>query len=181
MDESNPWKKKSSTVKYSNSWIKVIEDKVITPTGGDGIYAFVSTRDSVIIIALNEKQEVCLVRGFNYPGQSWSWHLPGGGGDEEDHVEASKRELEEETGIKAKSWEKLGVVKVCNGVMDENMAICLARDLSFDGEKEVSDEKINDLKFVSLSEFDSMIDSSKTGDCQSIAAIYFLRRWLNQQ
>ena len=82
--------------------MKVREDNVITPTGSRGIYGVVESNDSVIIVILNTKEQVYITKNYRYPARAWKWELPGGGGDNEDLLAASKRELEEETGMKAK-------------------------------------------------------------------------------
>jgi 8-oxo-dGTP pyrophosphatase MutT (NUDIX family) len=181
MTDENPWKIISSKVVYKNPWIQIQEDAVITPTGKKGIYGFMRSNDSVIITVLNDQNELYLVRGFSYPVASWNWELPGGGGDQQDPVTASKRELEEETGIKAETWEKLGVTRVCDGLMTERMTTYLARDISFTGEREVGDEQIADAKFVPMSEVDVMIERGDINDGQTITAIYLAQKWLARQ
>jgi len=178
MSVSNPWKITSSKIVYKNPWMRVQEDRVITPTGKEGIYGYVLSNDSVIVAVLNDKHELFVVRGFSYPVASWNWQLPGGGGDQEDAAIAAKRELEEETGIRAERWEKLGVTRVCDGFMRERMTTYLAQNISFTGEKETSNEKITDGKFVPMPEVDAMIERGEINDGQSITAIYLAQKWL---
>ena len=80
MRTDNPWKILSSEIKYKNPWMRIREDKVITPLGTKGIYGVMESNDSVMIAVLNEKKELYLVRTFSYPAASWNWELPGGGG-----------------------------------------------------------------------------------------------------
>lgn len=179
MRTDNPWTVTSTKTVYQNPWIKVREDTVVTPTGKNSIYGVMESNDSVMIAALNEKDELYLVRAFRYPDQSWGWELPGGGGDKQDPIAASKRELEEETGITAKSWQKLGETLVCNGLMTEKMTTYLAYDLSYDGTKEVADEQIDDAsRFFSMNEVDAMIERGEINDSQSITGIYLVQKQL---
>jgi hypothetical protein len=54
MRSDNPWQKRASKIVYKNRWMQVIEDTVTTPTGTDGIYAYLDSKDSVMIAVVNE-------------------------------------------------------------------------------------------------------------------------------
>ncbi len=178
MRSDNPWKVTSSKVVYKNPWMSIREDTVVTPTGKNGIYGLLESSDSVMIAVLNEKDELFMIRTFSYPVASWNWELPGGQSDGEATATASKRELEEETGILANVWDKLGETRVCNGFMTERMATYAARDLSFSGEKEISDEQIDGSRFFSMNEVDAMIERGEINDGQSITGIHLVQKWL---
>lgn len=180
MRSDNPWKVTSSKIMYQNRWMRIREDQVVTPTGSDGIYALLESNDSVMIAVLNDKNELYLVRTFSYPAASWNWELPGGNSDGEDIAAASKRELEEETGIVAKTWKQLGKMRVCNGFMTERMATYLATDLSFTGEEEVADEQIDEARFFPMDEVDAMIERGEINDGQSITGIHLVQKWLER-
>jgi len=166
---------------YENPWVRMREDSVITPTGKDGIYGVLESKDSVMVVVLNEKEEVLLIRTFAYPAQSWNWELPGGGGEGEDAAIASARELEEEAGIRARSWENLGTTRVCNGLMTERMTVYLTYDLSFDGKKEIADEQVAEQRFFSLDEIYKMVAAGDVNDGQSLTGLFLLERWLEAQ
>lgn len=181
MNNDNPWKTLSSKIVYQNPWIKVREDAVLRPDGSEGIYGLMESKDSVMVVVLNEKNEVFLIRTFSYPVSSWSWELPGGGGEGEEAEIASKRELAEETGITADKWTFLGKTRVCNGLMTERMTVFLAQDLSF-GDKTDSDDKdvISHGKFVSFKEIDAMIESGEIDDGQSMTGLFLAQRFLEK-
>ena len=177
MDEAPSKTQVSSKIVYQNPWITVREDQTRDLAGDLGIYGYLESRDSCMIVTVDDKERIYLARGFRYPSQSFGWELPGGGGDGEDLLAASKRELEEETGITAQSWDKLGEAYVCNGLMTEKMAVYLARDLSFGGHKEQSDEVFSDMRFFTCDEIDALIAQGEINDCQTLAGLHYYQLW----
>lgn len=173
-----PSKRRISTkTVYRNPWISVQEDETETLGGKKGIYGYMISRDSCMVVVLDDQDRIYFVRGFRYPSNSFGWELPGGGGEGEDLVVASKRELEEETGIIAGEWEKLGEALVCNGLMTEKMTVCLARQLHFDGHKEEGDETFSDMRFFDRAEIDTLIKAGEINDCQTLAGLQYYDSW----
>ena len=180
MNKPRPFKTLSSRIAYTNPWMQIREDAIIRPDGSEGIYGVIETRDSVVIVAINDKHEVGFINIFRYPVQKWCWELPGGGGDGQDILEAASRELKEETGITAKQWHILGRTRVGNGMMIEYQASVLARDIT---RRKATDteEGIAGLSFFSLDRIDAMISSGEIDDGQSLTALYFYKKWLATQ
>ncbi|HEX8163737.1 MAG TPA: NUDIX hydrolase [Pyrinomonadaceae bacterium] len=123
MDSSesrNPWKTLSSKVVYDNPWIRVREDAVVHPDGGRGIYGVVHYKNVAVGVLAFEGEDVYLVGQYRYPLERYSWEIPEGGCPEgEDTLDAARRELEEETGLLAGAWRKLGEAHLSNSVSDE--------------------------------------------------------------
>lgn len=163
----------SGKVVYENPWIRIHEDKTINLDGREGIYGYMESRDSCMIVVVDDQDRICFVRGYRYPSKTFGWELPGGGGDNEDFLVASKRELEEETGILAETWTELGKAYVCNGLMTEKMAVVLAKNLSFMGKKEESNEVFSDISFFNDQKIDEMIKNGEINDCQTLAGLHY--------
>lgn len=177
MTDHNPWKTLSSKTVYQNPWIRVREDEVVRPDGANGIYGVIESKDSVVVATLNENNQVYLIRSFNYPVSTWSWGLPGGGGEGEESEVAARRELAEETGITAGKWTFLGKMRVSSGLMTEQMAVLLAQDLSFGARIEADDKDlISEGRFFSFEEIDDMINRGEIDDTQTITGLYLARR-----
>lgn len=178
----SPFKTLSSKTVYQNPWISVREDQVIRPDGTEGIYGVIESKDSVVVGAVDDEGQIYLIHSFSYPAQSWQWELPGGGGDGEAVIEASRRELAEETGIIAAEWAELGSVRVCDGLMTERMHVLLATQLTH-GEKPGSDDDgvITDGRFFTFDEVHAMVEGGRIDEGQSIAALYLIERKLMKE
>ena len=119
-EEQNPWKVISTRPIYDNPWISVREDAVVHPNGEPGIYGVVHYKNTAVGILPVEDGHIYLVGQYRYPLGKYSWEIPEGGCAEgEDPLDAARRELEEETGLRARRWRKLGEAHLSNSVSDE--------------------------------------------------------------
>lgn len=86
---------------------------------------------AVAIVALDENEDVVLVRQYRHAVQSDLWELPAGLLDEpgEPPVEAAQRELFEEAHLRAESWDLVLDVYSSAGMSSEVVRIYLARGL----------------------------------------------------
>ena len=104
---------------------------------------------AVAILALDPDDQVLLVRQWRSPAGRAMLEVPAGTldivdqatGDVEDHAVAARRELEEETGYRAGSWQLLASFWTAPGFATELMHLYLATDLTpADGERLGPDE-----------------------------------------
>lgn len=182
MNADSPFETLSTKTVYENPWMRVREDAVIRPDGSSGIYGIMDCGDSVVVAALNGRDEMYLINVFSYAASAWSWSLPGGRDDGEHTELAAKRELAEETGIVAHTWDFLGKTRIAGGLITERTSFYLARDLLFGYRVEADDKDlINGGKFATLDAVDTMIRNGDIDDCQTVTGMYFVRRWLSEQ
>lgn len=132
-DPRNPWRLRGSRVVYQNPWLSVREDHVLRPDGAPGIYGIVQFQNHALgIVPVTDTLETVLVGQWRYPLGLYSWEIPEGGGAlNQPPLENARRELAEETGIRAETWTDLGIVHLSNSVTDEVGTVFLAQNLHF--------------------------------------------------
>lgn len=169
---NNPWKTLKSELKYENPWISVTEHKVIDAGNNDGIYGTVHFKNIAIgIIPLDEENNTWLVGQYRYPLNQYSWEICEGGGKLGiPPLESAKRELLEETGIKANHWEKILDMHLSNSVSDEAGIIYLAKGLEY-FEPQPEEDEVLQLKKVSFDEAFEMVMNGAITDSLSVAGI----------
>ncbi|MBX2871620.1 MAG: NUDIX hydrolase [Saprospiraceae bacterium] len=168
----NPWKTLSQKTAYENPWIKVTHRDVLNPSGNPGIYGVVHFKNLAIgIVPLDHQLNTWLVGQFRYTLNEYSWEIPEGGcplGTEP--LDTARRELIEETGIRATTWKKILDFHTSNSVTDEAGTAFLATDLSF-GESEPEDTEDLVVKKMPLAAAIEWVEEGKITDSLSIMAL----------
>jgi ADP-ribose pyrophosphatase len=175
----NPWKTLSSKTRYDNPWIEVVEHQVLKPSGRPGIYGTVHFKNRAIaIIPVADNGDTWLVGQFRYPLGAYSWEIPEGGGPlSEEPLAAARRELKEECGIVAKSWELILEMDLSNSTTDEKSYTYLARDLEL-GESEPEEEEDLQLRRLPLKHAVEMAARGEIRDALAVASLFKAARIL---
>lgn len=170
--EENPWQIISEKQVYDNPWIGLTEYQVINPSGNRGIYGKVHFKNMAIgVIPLDTEMNTYLVGQYRFALGLYSWEIPEGGGIlGVDPFDSAKRELLEETGLKASRWTELQRMHLSNSVSDELAIIYLAQDLQqFEAEPEDTEQLI--VKKVPFAEVYRMVCNGEITDSLTVAAI----------
>jgi len=115
---------------YEGKILSLRKDTVTTVGGGVGTREIVEHPSGAVIAAVTDDGEMVMVEQFRKPIERTIWEAPAGKVDEgEDPLECARRELVEETGYHADSFEFLTAVYPSVGFMNEKLYIYLARGL----------------------------------------------------
>jgi 8-oxo-dGDP phosphatase len=161
---------------YTNSWMRVREDSIIRPDGSSGIYGVVEKPDYALVIPL-DGDRLHLVEQFRYPLGLRRWEFPQGtapGLVEAEPLELARRELREETGLRAATMTGIGLLDVAAGMSSQRGQVFLATGLTEgEPERELEEQDMRSAWF-SRAKFESMIGNGEVTDAQSVAAYALL-------
>lgn len=167
----------SSKEVYKCSLFRVTEDHATDGKGYEIKRSIVRHVGSAVMMAVDEKKRVLLVRQYRLPAGMHMWELPAGRLDPgESPLKAAKRELAEETGYKAGAWKKLAVFYASPGFVSEKMTIFLATGLTAGEAQPMEDERIETRWFTSA-EIDRMLKAGKIIDGKTMIGYLTWKRF----
>jgi ADP-ribose diphosphatase len=156
-----------------NRIFTVTEDHVVDPGGFEIQRSIVHHRGSAVMMAVDDKKRILLVRQYRLAARKYLWELPAGTVDPgEKPLQTARRELVEETGYRARKWRKLAEFYPSPGFLSEKMTIYLATELTAGEAQPMDDERI-ETRWFTGKEIDTMLEAGKIMDAKT--NIGFLR------
>jgi ADP-ribose pyrophosphatase len=167
----------SSREVYRCALFQVTEDHAVDrKTGFEIKRSVVRHAGSAVMMAVDEKSRVLLVRQYRLPAGKYLWELPAGRLDPgEKPLQAARRELIEETGYRARRWTRLARFWVSPGYVQERMTIYLATDLTAGEATPMDDERI-ETRWFTRRELAKMIDDGKIEDAKTMVGFLTWRQ-----
>jgi 8-oxo-dGTP pyrophosphatase MutT (NUDIX family) len=161
---------------YRNNWMSVREDAIRRADGSEGIYGVVDKPTYALIIPL-DGDRVLLVDQFRYPVAERRWEFPQGtapGLTEVPPGDVARRELREETGLRAETITELGRLEVAPGMSSQRGHVYLATDLTEGApEREIEEQDMTTAWFA-RADVEKMIMAGGITDAQTVAAYTLL-------
>jgi ADP-ribose pyrophosphatase len=171
----------SSEVVFDGPLFKIVRDKLIEPGGAENVRDVIRHNGSVVILALDSSRSkkdpwIVVERQYRHAANQFLWELPAGKLEEgEEAVAGAKRELEEETGYRAKKWKPLVEYFASPGFLGESMKVFLAEGLVAGEAHPEADENI-ELRLVKLSEVLKMIAKGAILDGKTLTSVLLYAR-----
>jgi ADP-ribose pyrophosphatase len=165
---------------FSGKLLTVRVDTVRLENGQEARREVVEHPGAAVIVAVDEKQNVLLVRQYRYAVGQDSLELPAGTCERGEPVEeTAPRELEEETGHTAARWEPLGRFFSSPGILTEEMHLFLARDLAEGAARPEGDEDLHLLR-LPLEEAVAMVLRGEIHDAKTMIGLLLAREKLGR-
>ena len=167
---------------------RYLEFRVDTVERADGTRAerdVVGHPGAVAILAIDDADQVLLVRQFRLPAERVLLEVPAGtldidetSGEVEDPDLAARRELEEETGYRARRWRRLASFWTAPGFASELMHLYLATDLepAHEGRLGPDEDERLELERMPLADAVAAARRGDIADAKSLVALLWLDR-----
>ncbi|HEX3894411.1 MAG TPA: NUDIX hydrolase [Terracidiphilus sp.] len=171
----------SSEVVYNGPLFKVRHDKLIEPGGKHSERDVIRHNGSVVILALDSSKSkkdpwIVIERQYRHAANQFLWELPAGKLDAgEEPLAGAQRELEEETGYRAKKWKPLVEYFASPGFLGESMKVFLAEGL-IPGDAHPEEDEDIEIRLVKLSDVLRMIEKGSILDGKTLTSVLLYAR-----
>lgn len=175
-------RKTASRVVYENRWMTVREDAIERADGSSGIYGVVEKPDFALVVPF-EGDAVYLVEQYRYPVGARFREFPQGSWEDDpgaDPLALACGELEEETGLRAASMERLGHLYEAYGFSTQGFHVYLATELQQGIPTPTIEEQGIRVERVTIPDFEQLVLQGQIKDAPTLAAYSLLRLHLDR-
>ena len=162
----------SSELIFDGKVMRVFRDVIALPDGREAFREYARHMGAVAVLPLTDEGEVICVRQYRYAHGCMLTEIPAGKLDhpDEDHAEAARRELREETGATCRSLTHLGLYRATVAILDEKIDLYLAEGLEF-GETDLDDDEFLEVLRIPLDKMVEMVLSGEITDGKTQVAV----------
>jgi ADP-ribose pyrophosphatase len=163
---------------YHSPWCGLRRDIVLLESGAEREYHVFEIGDAVAVVPVLPDGRIVMIGQYRYPHGKTHWEIPAGRLHEnEEPIEAARRELREETGYRAARFEPLPGFYPSNGITAHFAHAFVALDCEVAGALELDDTEQLVVKTFTRTEIGLMLDAGRIEDAfAAISLMYWLRR-----
>ncbi len=168
----------TSETKFEGKIFKVRIENVELENGQAAYREFVDHPGGVGIVAITAEGKMLMVKQFRKAIEDETIEIPAGKLERgEDPLECGKRELEEETGYKAKEFVPLGFLYPSPGFTDEKTYIYLAKNL-YKGKVNPDEDEFLDILEVPIDEIQTKIMNNEINDAKTVIGFFKAMKYI---
>lgn len=154
----------------------VTKDQAIDPEGFEITRAIVQHGGSAVVMPVRGNQ-ILLIKQYRLPAKQYLWEIPAGRVDPGESVlQAAKRELSEETGLRAARWTQIADFYASPGFLAEKMTLFVAEHLTEGDQNLMEDERI-EMRWFATEELDELIATQQMPDAKTMLGFLLWRRY----
>jgi ADP-ribose pyrophosphatase len=127
------WIRRATRYLFESRWYDVRQDELTLPGGQQITYTYLEHPGYAMVVPVFPDGQVLMERIYRHTLKRVHLECPSGGLDGEPPLVAARRELEEETGYRAREWRALGEFSGSSGISNERFHLFLATGLTADG------------------------------------------------
>ena len=151
--------------------VKLYRDEIELENGERAVREYIRHPGGVCVAAVDDDENIYMVEQFRYPFGKALTEVPAGKLEfGEDPEQCGRRELKEEVGAVADSFEYLGCIYLTVAYDTEIIHMFLARGLHF-GEQHLDDGEFLDVKKIPLKEVYRMVMANELNDAKTQMAV----------
>jgi ADP-ribose pyrophosphatase len=164
----------SNKLLHKGNLIELHSEKVKLAGGDHTYFDIVKHPGGAVIAAINEQDEICLLKQWRHAIQQFIWEVPAGCLEPgEPPLATAKRELEEEAGVLAAQWKDLGPICSSPGFSNEILYLFEARELS-EGILKLDDAEQLEAHWLPLDKAYEMCANGSIIDAKTLACLFRL-------
>ncbi|HEX4858103.1 MAG TPA: NUDIX hydrolase [Usitatibacteraceae bacterium] len=157
--------------------VKVNADRVRLPDGSESWREYVLHPGAVVIAAFIDADTLVFEHQYRYPVRRHFIELPAGKIDPgEPHADTARRELMEEAGYEARSWQHVASMHMGIGYSNEVIELHVARDLTFIGHRRDEGEFL-EVFSLPFQEAIEMVGDGRITDAKTSISLLWLERF----
>jgi ADP-ribose pyrophosphatase len=157
---------------FTGRVIEVNIERVPLPNGTTAELEIIRHPGGAAVLALDDDNRACLLRQFRHAAGGWIWELPAGKiDDREPPLDTARRELEEEAGVAAGSWQSLGDYVSSPGVLTEVVHLFLATQLTALPARP-EEHEVFEVHWLPFTDVLQMARSGELRDGKSLVAVF---------
>lgn len=161
---------------YTGRRVSVAIDTFTAPDGSTIRRDFILHPGAVVILPVLDAERVVLLRNHRWVVGETLWEVPAGTREPNEPLEdCAKRELAEETGYTAARWTYLGFLYASPGVMNEQLHLFVAEELTAGTMAPEADEQLEPVT-VRLDEAVRMCLGGEIRDAKTITSLLLWER-----